>query len=114
MKRLYLDNDHEFEYAISQKNASTGDREAADGLSGLIAWVSLTDGGDAIHADLSVSATERASKAGTYYGVFDGDTLRTHLLAYVGRIVYVVFGDGTNVLVSDRHKVIEHRRSGEA
>lgn len=114
MKRLYLDNDFEFEYAITQKNASTGVDEAADGLFGLTAGVSLTDGGAAIHGDLEVDASERATTVGTYYGVFEGDDLRTHLAAYVGDTVYVVFGDGTNVLVSDRYRVVERRRSGEA
>lgn len=114
MRRLYLDNDHEFEYAITQKNTATGADEAATGLSSLTAKVSLTDGGGAVHADLTVSATERSGTAGTYYGVFDGEKLRTHLLAYVDAKVYVVFGDGTQVLVSDVYVVLVTRRSGEA
>ena len=117
-QRLYLDNDFEFEYAVTRKNAASGADEAAAGLSSLTAMVSLSEEGGAtpseIHPDLSVSASERSGKAGTYYGVFDGDKLRTHLLTYVGTKVYVVFGDGTNVLVNDDYIVVEHRRSDAA
>ena len=110
-RRLYLDNDHEPEYGITLKNTASGAEEAAAGLSSLTAWVSLTDGGDAVHVDLSVSATERTSTPGKYFCVFDGDKLRTHLLTHVGNQVYVVFGDGSNLLVSDVHTVFERRRS---
>lgn len=113
-QRMYLDNDFEFEYAVTRKNTGTGVKEAAAGLSSLTARVSATDGGATIHADLTVGATERSGEDGTYYGVFDGDKLRTHLLTHVGSKVYVVFGDGTNVLVSDVYTVVEIRRSGEA
>jgi len=113
-QRLYLDNDHEFEYAVTRKKTTTGAAEAATGLTGLTARVSLTKGGATVHADLSVSAAERSGTAGTYYGVFEGDDLRTNLLEYVGDKVYVVFGDGTNVLVSDVYTVVATRQSGEA
>jgi len=112
-QRLYLDNDFEFEYAITRKNTNTGASEVAAGLSSLQAWVSLTDGGDALDADLTVNATERPSTDGTYSGVFEGDNLRTHLETYAGTTVYVVFGDGTNVLVSDAYVVVATRRSGD-
>lgn len=112
-KRLYLDNDYEAEYAVTRKNTATGASEVAADLEGLTARVSLTDGGATIHADLTVSTSERSSTPGRYFGVFDGDDLRTHLLAYVGKKVYVVFGDGTNVLVSDVHIVRKTRRSDD-
>ena len=118
-KRLYLDNDFEPEYAVTRKNADTGIEEAATGLTGLTVCVSATPGGTTIHTDLEKDMGERASTAGTYYAVIDGDKLRAHLLAtgatpvsYVGNKVYVVFGDGTNVLVSDEYLVRETRRSG--
>jgi len=113
-QRLYLDNDHEFEYALTRKNTASGADEAAAGLSSLTARISATDGGATIDSDLTVNASERSGTLGTYYGVFDGDKLREHLLAYAGKKVYVVFGDGTNVLVSDVYTVVEKRRSGEA
>ena len=109
--QLPIDNDFEFEYSVTRKNTATGALEAATELASLIALVSLTkEGGptpSAIDDDLSVSASERSGTAGSYYGVFDGDKLRTHLLAYVGRKVYVVFGDGTNILRNDEYVVSE-------
>jgi hypothetical protein len=106
---IYLDNDFESEFALTRKNAQTGASEAAAGLSGLTCRLSATDGGAAIHADVTINMSERASKAGTYYGVFDGDKLRTQLLSYVGSSVWEVFGDGTNVLISKEHHVLGTR-----
>ena len=111
---LPLDNDFEFEYALTRKNTATGADEAAAGLSSLTARVSLSEEGgptpSEVHTDLSVSASERSGKAGTYYGVFDGDKLRTHLLPYVGTRVWVVFGDGINVLRNDDYVVVDFVR----
>ena len=112
-RRLYLDNDFEPEYAITRKNTSTGDDEVAAGLTGLTVRISATDGGATIHADLSKTLSERASTDGTYYAVIDGDDLRAQLASYAGSTVYVVAGDGTNVLVSDAYVVVGTRRSGD-
>lgn len=111
MSQIELDNDFEPEKDITRKNTTTGAIEAATGLTGLTARISATDGGSTIHASLSVSVTERSAKAGTYSAIFQGDDLRTHLAGSVGIIVWIVFGDGTNVLVSDPYTVIERRRS---
>jgi hypothetical protein len=110
-RKIPLDNDFEFEYTLTRKNTNTGVDEAATGLTSLTGLISASDAGATIHADLSVSATERSGKSGTYYGVFDGDKLRTHLASLIGTKVYVVFGDGTNVFVSDEYVVEEPRRS---
>jgi len=110
-QRLYLDNDYEVEFAMTRKNTATGASEAAAGLEGLTVLVSLTDGGTTIDSDLTVAMTERTSTPGRYYGIFDGDKLQEHLLTYVGTKVYVVFGDGTNVLTSDLYIVRATRRS---
>ena len=105
MKALALDNDWEAEYTLTRKNASTGVFEPATGLTGLIVRISTTDGGATIHSDLNIPILERGS-TGTYFGVLDGDKLRTHLASLLGAVVYEVMGDGTNVLRSSPRKVI--------
>jgi hypothetical protein len=105
LKALALDNDWEAEYTLTRKNATTGVFEPATGLSGLVVRISLTDGGVAIHTDLSIPIAERGA-TGIYFGVLDGDKLRTHLASLLGTIVYEVMGDGTNVLRSSPRKVI--------
>lgn len=110
MSTIYLSNDYLAEWSLTTPNASTGDEEAADGLT-LTVWLSATDGGAAIHASLSKTATERASEAGTYAATFEGTDLATHLADY--RRVWEVFGDSTNVLVSVARPVKAIRRPDE-
>jgi len=105
MKAYALDNDWEVEYTFTRKNAATGVFEAATGLTGMNARVSLTDGGAAVHADLNKPLAERGT-TGIYFCVFDGDKLRTHLASKIGEVVYEVIGDGTNVLRSSPRRVI--------
>lgn len=109
MKPIWLDNDYEYEYPLQRKNASTGASEAATGLPGLSARLSATDAGSAINAALSVNATERGN-LGIYYGVFQGNDLRTYLASYIGQTIFEVFGDGTNVFISTPRLVVERRR----
>jgi hypothetical protein len=109
MKSISLDNDYEPEYRATRKNAATGAIEAATGLTGLSARLSATDGGAAIHATMSVNLTERGS-TGIYFGVLQGDDLRTQLAALAGSVVYEVFGDGVNVLTSIPRLVSAVRR----
>jgi hypothetical protein len=99
VKAVCLDNDWEAEYRATRKNAAAGTIEPATGLVGLTCRLSVTDGGAAIHATMSVALTERGV-TGLYYGVIQGDDLRTQLLTLVGTTIYEVFGDGTNVLTS--------------
>lgn len=110
MKTVYLDNDWEFIWPGTRQNTSTGEEEDAAGLAGLTARFSLTKGGATIHADLSKSLAERATTAGEYFAIADGDVLRTHLLAYAGLYIWEVFGDGTNVLYSVQRKVMTSRQ----
>ena len=108
-KVIYLDNDFEPELRLTRKNASTGDLEAATGLTGLTGRLSATDAGATIHASLSVSLTERGT-TGIYYGTIEGDNLRTHLASYAELPVWFVGGDGTNVFVSEPYTVKAVRR----
>lgn len=101
MRQVPLDNDWEFEYAVTRKNAGTGLPEAAAGLVGITGRFSASDGGAAIDALLSAAATERSGVPGTYYGVIEGDNLRSKAASYVGKPVWFVFGDGLNVFVSE-------------
>lgn len=109
MKTIYLDSDWELEYRATRKNATTGVPEPATGLGGLTGRLSATDGGAAIHATMSVALTERGT-TGIYFGVLQGDDLRTRLAALVGTVVYEVFGDGVNVLTSVQRLVSAVRR----
>lgn len=89
MIEIYLDNDHEFEADIKRKATTTGELEAAAGLTGVTGHFSATDGGDAI-ATTSTPLTERAAKAGRYYGILDATTLNTALAGHINRTVYRV------------------------
>lgn len=108
---IYLDNDHLIEKDITQPATATGVSEAAGGLTGLTGHISSTPAGATIDAALSVSLSERSSTTGRYFGVLEGDDLRTHLASLVGRTVYEVVGDGTNVYVSDARVVRDRRPS---
>jgi len=87
---IYLDNDYEVQYVVTRRATTTGAIQAAAGLTGLTVHLAATPQGATIHADLSVSATERSATAGTYYALFQGDDLRVRLAAYVNRTVYAV------------------------
>jgi hypothetical protein len=110
VKTVVLDNDWEMEYVATRKNATTGVSEPATGLTGLVGKLSATDGGATIHATLSVTLTERGT-TGIYFGVLQGDDLRTQLAgSFLGQVVYEVFGDGTNILTSVPRLVSAVRR----
>jgi hypothetical protein len=108
---IYLDNDYRLEVAITRTNTSTGLREPATGLT-LTARLALTDGGPAINGALTATLTEASGKPGTYFGRLDGDVLRAQDTAGAlpSRAVWIVTGDGTNVLVSEQTTVQRTRR----
>lgn len=87
---LYLDNDLEVEIKLTRKATTTGLSEAAAGVTGLSAYLAATPQGSAIHADVTVSLTERSGAAGYYYGVLDGDDLTTRLATYLNKTVYLI------------------------
>lgn len=107
-RRLYLDNDDEPETAITRKNTTTGVVEAAAGLT-VTVHLSLSKDGAAIDASLNKSATERTSKAGTYFAIFEGSDLRTHLAAQVENVLYYVWLSGSDIKANEPVKVTAER-----
>lgn len=102
-RAIYLDgNDWESRAALTRRNTETGVIEAATGLS-LTVWLAATRKGSAIHADLQKSMTERTNLPASYYAVFDGTDLVTHLTNLPG--VWEVVGDGVNARVREYHPV---------
>lgn len=99
-----IDQDWEFEYDLTRKNTDTGELEAADGAS-MTAHFALTSGGAAI-GSTSTALTERASKAGRYFGILADSTLTTDLAAYVGQTVYEVYLVGSDEVESRRVTVV--------
>lgn len=85
-----LDNDYEYEYDVTRKATTTGEREAAKGLSSVTAHFSATDGGADI-GSTETTLTERSAKDGRYYGILDKAQLNTDLTAYLGQTIYEVF-----------------------
>lgn len=87
---LDIARDFEFQTDVTRWATTTGEDEAATGLVGLTAHISLTRTGSAIDASLSKSLAERSATAGRYYCTFDRADLQTHLAAYTGRAVWVI------------------------
>jgi hypothetical protein len=76
---------------VERQATTTGDYEAYAGLSGLTMHLSATEGGSAIDASLSKSASERSAESGRQFATFDVDDLQTHLLpTYNRRTVWLV------------------------
>lgn len=107
-RRIFLDNDDEPEVEITRKNTATAVVEAADSLV-VTVHLATTKDGAAIDPSLNKSATERTSKAGTYFAIFDGDDLRTHLASLTGKIVYYVWLSGADIKANEPVKVTAER-----
>ena len=106
---IYLDgNDDMARVALTRVNTTTGEDEAATGLTGLTFRVAATENGSAINAALSVAAAEIGT-TGEYYAVLQGSDLTTYLATYAGKDVYQVFGDGLNVNVVVVRQVLPAR-----
>jgi len=107
-RRLYLDNDDEPEVDITRKNTTTGVVEAATGLA-VTVHLSKTKDGTAIDSTLNKSATERSSKAGSYFAIFEGDDLRTHLAVLANTIIYYVWLSGNDIKANEPVQVLAER-----
>jgi len=107
-RSIFLDNDDEPEIDITRKNTATGVIEVAPALT-VTVHLSTTQDGVAIDASLSKSATERTSKAGSYFAIFEGDDLRTHLASLTNTIIYYVWLSGNDLKANEPVKVIAER-----
>lgn len=111
---VYLGNDYEVEYTLTEIAPTTGKRGPLSGSTVLEAWLSATDAGAEVHASLRVTLTERSLKLGTYYGVFAGTDLTTRLTALLtgGQdFVFLVMADAGNVKTSNRVPLRDARRA---
>ncbi len=82
--------DFEAEVDIKRKAATTGNEEAAAGLSGVTFRIAGTPGGAAL-GSLSVAASERSAKGGRYHATFDtGDLVSALAASHLNVEVYLV------------------------
>lgn len=110
-KPIYLGgNDDEPEKVVTRKQAGTGEREPATGLTGLSFRLAATPSGVAIHATLNQSATERGS-LGIYSAIFEGSDLDAHLgsVTYIGKDIYEIFGNDADIHYTTVRRVIAER-----
>lgn len=84
-----LARDFDFQVDVTRHASTTGEHEAASGLSGLNAHIAATATGTAI-GTLSLALAERAQTPGRYWCSFDRAALQTHLSAFLKRHVWVV------------------------
>lgn len=76
---------------VERQATATGDYEAYSGITGVTMLLSATEGGNAIHASLSKSASERSSEPGRIYATFDVADLQSNLLpTYRNKTVWMV------------------------
>lgn len=76
---------------VERQATTTGDYEAYTGITGVTMHLSATEGGSAIDASLSQSASERSATPGRVYATFDVADLQSHLLpTYNRRTVWLV------------------------
>lgn len=76
---------------ILRQASTTGEYEEYAGITGVTMHLATDEGGAAIHASLSKSATERSAKPGRIYATFDVADLQTHLLpTWPSKTVYLV------------------------
>lgn len=109
--KVYFNNDDEPEYYITRRNTSTGEVEPAAGLANVICYLSALPmpNHTAIHANLSITLTERASAPGYYYGVMQGSDIATHLATYANKAVYRILDIGSDVEGQERVTVLAKR-----
>lgn len=76
---------------VERQATTTGDYEPYSGITGVTMHLAATEGGTAIHATLSQSASERSGTPGRIHATFDVADLQAHLLpSYRARTVWLV------------------------
>jgi Flp pilus assembly pilin Flp len=85
MLTLNINEDLEVEFALTQKDATTGADEVATGLSSI--FMHILSGPESASLT-NVAASERGA-TGVYYGYIPTATLVSVLTAYIGKVVYL-------------------------
>lgn len=84
---------------VERQNTTTGDYEAYSGITGVTMLLSATEGGSAINASLSKSASERSSEPGRIYATFDVADLQSNLLpTYRNKTVWLVLSKSGEIV----------------
>jgi hypothetical protein len=108
---LYLDgNDKVEQFALTTPNALTGEDEAATGLTGLTIHYTLTQGGSAIHADVTKTLAEYADTLGTYHATMPGVSITTYLANKGGTRVFAVLKDSSGTVKRSFDRYVKDNR----
>lgn len=109
---LYLAEDHQFDYFVTERDPSTRLEVPSTGLT-LKCFISATEDEDAIPIDasLSMNPINEAAADGYYYGSFDQANVEAHLTSYVGRKVYRILEKAGDKSVSTPLTVKRIRRA---
>ncbi|RTL04088.1 MAG: hypothetical protein EKK62_16975 [Acidimicrobiia bacterium] len=76
---------------VERQATTTGDYEAYSGITAVTMHLAATQGGSAIDASLSKSASERSATPGRIHATFDVADLQTYLLpTYRNKTVWLV------------------------
>lgn len=105
---IFLDgNNHEPEFVVTRKNASTREEEAAAGLT-LRVKISATKTGDAL-GTLDAVAAEAAGAPGTYFASFAGAAVESALRAYLGQKVWEILYDAADTIQAAHPQEVAER-----
>lgn len=110
LKKVYLNNDLEYEVELETKDNQSGDKVPATGMTGLSYWLSRTQNGADI-GGTEVALQERSGKPGTYYGVLDATLVNAALSTRVGQRVYGVLSKDEDVNTFAVYVVQRYRRA---
>jgi hypothetical protein len=89
-KPVYKDNPYDYAWTVRKKNTATELLEPATGLTDLQGFIAATPGGATIHADLTLTLTERSGKPGSYYATVPVSAINARLFpTYDGQMVYL-------------------------
>jgi hypothetical protein len=91
---IFKDNAFEIERSLQHKDPDSGRLVPSTGLADLFLWISATDEGPEINAQVKGHALERAEKPGTYYVKVSGASVTGAVFPTVdGTLFYLVGGN---------------------
>jgi hypothetical protein len=100
VREVPLGTDWDVFYKMKRRNASTGLLEAAANVGPFTGYFSLTRGGSAIDAAVSVTVSELASAPGEYLGLIQAAGIDTHLGPLENQLIYEVITKAGDVMRS--------------